>query len=225
MRALPPEFVTEINKRGPVRARAFFTFIAKNRATGANERLCLWTGDDHQEFTIEGLTDIYYGAGSVMNVSKLKQEIGTNIRRQTVTLSHLTPEVTALLREYEAKGADVKIHTILFSIESDLPVTPALRRFKGWVDRAPIHTPIKGGVSSAKIEMVSHGRKLTRVTPSKKSNENQRQRNATDAFHQYSGISGLIEIPWGSKRIVPKPTSGGIGAGIKYIKDSNGGNR
>lgn len=209
MRVLAPEFVTEINKRGPVRARAFFTFVAKNRATGAPERLCLWTGDDHQTFTIEGVSATYYGAGSIMNIGKLKQEIGTNIRRQSVTLSHLTPEVVALLREYEAKGADVMIHTILFSTESDLPVTPAMRRFKGWVDRAPISTAAKGGVSSAKIELVSHGRKLTRVTPSKKSNENQRLRNATDAFHQYSGISGLIEVPWGSKRIAPKPTSGG----------------
>lgn len=217
MRALAPEFVTEINKRGPVRARAFFTFIAKNRATGAAERLCLWTGDDHQDFTIEGVTATYYGAGSVMNISKLKQEVGTNIRRHTLTLSHLTPEVTKLLREYEAKGADVTIHTILFSIESDLAVTPPMRRFKGWVDRAPVSTAAKGGVSSAKIEMVSHGRKLTRVTPSKKSNENQRQRNATDAFHQYSGISGLIEVPWGSKRISSKPVSRNFGETLKNL--------
>ena len=208
MRILAPEFVTEINKRGPIRARVFFTFIAKNRATGANERLCLWTGDDHQQFTIEGVTDTYYGAGSVMGIGKMKQEIGTNIRKYNLTLSHLTAEVTTLLREYEAKGAEVKIHTMLFSIETDLAVTPPMRRFKGWVDRAPITTAAKGGVSSAKLELVSFSRNLTQTVPSKKSHENQMQRNANDMFHQYSGITGLIEVPWGSKTIRTARTKG-----------------
>lgn len=204
MRNLPPEFINEINKRGPIRARVFFTFIAKNRITGADERLCLWTGDDHQQFTIEGVTDTYYGAGSIIGVEKLKQEIGTNVRKHAVTLSHLTPEVTKLLREYEAKGASATIHTILFSVDTELAVTPPMRRFKGWVDRAPINTAAKGGVSSCKIELVSYSRNLTQTIPSKKSNENQRQRNANDAFHSYSGISGLIETPWGSKTIRAK---------------------
>lgn len=201
MRNLPVEFVTEINKRGPVSARVFFTFIAKNRDTRAPERLCLWTGDDHQIFTIEGVADTYYGAGSVMGVDALKQEVGTNIRKHSLTLSHLTPEVMLLLRGYEAKGAQAFIHTMLFSTETGLPVTTPLRRFKGWVEKAPISTAAKGGVSSSKIELVSWSRNLTRTTPSKKSNENQKLRSPTDKFHAYSAVSGSVETPWGSRTV------------------------
>jgi len=208
MRALPQEFITEISKRGPVSARVFLTFIATNRTTNAPERLCLWTGDDHQTFTIEGVSATYYGAGSIMSIDNLKQEVGTKVRKHSFSLSHLTPEVTTLLRQYEAKGAATFIHTMLFSVETGLPVTPPLRRFKGWVDRAPINTPAKGGTGSAKLELVSTSRNLTRTTPSKKSHENQKQRAAGDMFHAYSAISGSIETPWGSKTIKgPKPTT------------------
>lgn len=197
MRTSPVEFVSEINKRGPISSRTFLTFIAKNRNTGADERLCLWTGADHQDFAIEGVTATYYGAGSVMSLGNIKQEIGTNIRKYSMTLSHLTPEVAMLLRGYELKFAQAFIHTCLFSIESELPVTPFVRRFKGWVEKAPMTTAAKGGTSSAKLELVSFARNLTRLVPAKRSNENQKKRNANDAFLRYAGISGKIKTDWG----------------------------
>ena len=198
MRSLTPEEVNEISKRGPIISHVLIQFIAKNRATNAAERLGLWTGDDHQDFTADGETDTYYGAGSIISLSDMENAIGTDVRKYKVTVSNLTPEVQTLIRTYELRGAKVKIFTLMFSPESGLPVTIPRRRFKGWVDRAPITTGAKGGTSSATLELASVSRNLTRTLGARRSNENQKLRNNSDTFLQYISVSGKIQIPWGT---------------------------
>ena len=205
MRNLGPEWLTEIDKRGGIRPRVFFRFTAKNRDTGADETLCLWTGADAQQFSIDGQLDTFYGAGSIMTIGRLKNEMGTTIRRMSVTLAHLTPEVTNLIRLYNVKRAPVTIWSMLFSTESGLPVTSAIRRFKGYVDKAPITTAEKGGTSSCTVDMFSVSRNLSRKVPSKFSNDNQKLRNTADNMLQYIGVTGLIQVAWGSQTIISNP--------------------
>lgn len=199
MRELPPEFANEIAKRGPISARTFIVVVAKNRETNVPERLCLWTGDDHQEFNVEGVNETFYGASGVLSIDDIKNEIGTNIRKLVITLANLTPEVAILIRGFNVKLAEVRIYTALFSPESGLQVTPFLRRFKGWVDKAPITTARKGSGSTAKFECVNHSRNLSRTVPSRRSNENQRLRNSGDAFFNYVTVTGNIQTNWGTK--------------------------
>lgn len=205
MRNLGPEWLTEIDKRGGIRPRVFFRFTAKNRQTGADETLCLWTGADAQQFSIGGQLDTFYGAGAIMTIGRLKNEMGTTIRRMSVTLAHLTPEVTNLIRLYNVKRAPVTIWSMLFSTESGLPLTPAVRRFKGYVDKAPITTAEKGGTSSCTVDMFSVSRNLSRRVPSKFSNDNQKLRNSADNMLQYIGVTGLIQVAWGSHTVTSNP--------------------
>ena len=198
MRDLTPEEINEINKRGPISVHVFFMFIAKNRNTGLPERLGLWTGADVQDYSIDGVTDTYYGAGSILGLSDLENIIGTDIRKYKLTVSNLTPEVQTLIRTYQLRGASVKIYTMFFSTETGLPVSTARRRFKGWVDRAPINTGAKGGTSSATLELASVSRNLTRTVPSKRSNDNQKLRNSLDDFFSYVSVTGNIQVPWGT---------------------------
>ena len=207
MRSLPPEFTNELNKRAGLRPRTFIRMIAKNRTTGADERLCLWTGIDHQDFTIEGVTDTFYGAGSVVALEDMVHTIGTIVPSYSLKLAQLTPEVITLLRSYDPRGAAITIFTGLLSTDNGRLVTPVmLRRFKGFVSKAPIKTPSIGGKGSADITCVSRTRNLTRAIPSRRSHENQLRRQADDQFLQYVAVSGTVETPWGSKRTTASST-------------------
>lgn len=197
MRALPTAWLTEIDKRGGISPRLFIKFWAQNRTTLATEALCLWSGADVQEFTMDGMTDIYYGAGAIMSVGILKSDIGTQIRRLSISLSYLTPEVAMLLRGYNVKNAQVRIWNMLFDTGSGLPIAPAVRRFKGFVNKAPIRTPEQGGVGSADLELMSSARFLSKRVPAKYSHADQKLRDPNDTMLQYIGVSGLIQTPWG----------------------------
>lgn len=210
MRDLPPEFLNKIAKRGPIVAKTFVVFVARNRTTGASERLCLWNGDDTQQFNIEGTTETFYGAGSIIKFDDIIGETGTNPRKMLVELSQLTPEVALLVRGYDVKRAKVRIYTVLFSNLSGLQITPALRRFKGFVDKAPIRTPPKNQRGNARVELVSIARNLTRLIPSKRSDENQRLRNSNDAFFQYVTTTGMVQTVWGALAETPAAGSRGI---------------
>lgn len=224
MRTLPPEFINELNKRAGLRPRTFIRMVAKNRDTGAPERLCLWTGADHRDYTIDGATDTFYGAGSVMGMDDMTHSVGTNVPSYDFKLAQLTPEVITLLRLYDPRGAEVTIYTGLLSTDSGRLITPTmLRRFKGYVDKCKIRTPPLGSKGSATISCVSRTRNLTRAVPSRRSNENQLKRKAGDKFLRYVAVTGQVETPWGSKRVATQPPSGNIGENIRnHIRDSGG---
>lgn len=226
MRSLPPEFTNELNKRAGLRPRTFIRMIAKNRSTGAPERLCLWTGIDHQDFTIEGVTDTFYGAGSVVALDDMVHTVGTIVPSYSFKLAQLTPEVIALLRAYDPRGATITIFTGLMSTDTGRLITPTmLRRFKGFVSKAPIKTPSIGGKGSANITCVSRTRNLTRAIPSRRSHENQRRRQANDKFLQYVAISGTVETPWGSKRTSVRSPAKNLGEAADNIRNDWGNGR
>lgn len=206
-RELPPEWVAIMNERGAIMARNFISFELKNRATNAIERLGLWTGGDHYEFVIEGIAQTYYGAGTVIDLSELENEVGTNVKPYSVRLAGLTEAVTIAMRQHNPKGALIKIHTALFDPDSGLRMTPFLRRYKGFIDKAPIKQPSKNSAEggSVNLSLVSFARNLTRTVPSKKSDQNQRQRDPEDRFFQYANVAGSIQTPWGAERIRRNP--------------------
>ena len=226
MRALPPEFTNELNKRAGLRPRTFIRMVAKNRSTGAPERLCLWTGIDHQNFTIAGVTDTFYGAGAVVALDDMTHTVGTVVPSYDFKLAHLTPEVITLLRLYDPRGASVEIYTGLMSTDTGRLLTPTmLRRFKGFINKCKIRTPPIGSKGSANLSCVSRTRNLTRAIPSRRSHDNQLRRQAGDNFLQYVAISGTVETPWGSKRVTVRQRASNIGEGLDNIRNDWGGGR
>lgn len=211
MRTRAPEFTAETNKRGGLRPRTFLRFIAENRETGAPERLCLWTGIDHQQFSIDGELDTFYGAGSVLGLSDLTNTVGTGVRSYTLKLAPLATEVATLIRLYEPSGARARVYTGLLSTESGLLIPTAVeRKFKGWVDKIKINEPPSGGNGDASVTLVSSARNLTQTTPSRRSDANQKRRAPADDMLKYVAASGQVQTPWGTDRVGGNgPNSGG----------------
>jgi len=200
---LSSEIQAELNARSGVMSRVMWWLSAKNRTTGELEYMGIWTGDDHQTFTINGEPRVYYGAGNLLNVDTLVSEAVLNIRNFNITFSGITPELETALREYDPKFAPVEVHVAFFSPLTGNMVSDPVRMFKGWINKAPINTPPVGGQGTATVQMVGHTRLLTKKTASKRSNENQKKRNGSDTFFKDVSITGSVVTPWGTANVKP----------------------
>lgn len=200
MKDLPTGIVDLLGQRRGVISRVLFYITAKNRETGDPEPLGIWNGIDHRDFTIDGETRTYYGAGNLLNLSELTSERGLTIRKLTLSASPLSTEIKTILREYDPKFAPVDIHLAIYNPDTNNMVSDPLRVYKGWLDKLSIKTSAMGGDSVASLELFGNSRILTRMTASKRSDENQRKRLSTDSLFKYISVSGAkITTPWGAK--------------------------
>lgn len=199
MRDLPFEVQQYLQMNSGVKVRQLLWIAAKNRTTGAREYLGLWSGDDHQEFTVEGELRTYYGCGQFVDFGQLQVESTLNIRKLSAIVSPITPEVETVLRQYDPKFAPVQLHLALFNPETNNMLPFPLRVFKGWIDKFPVRRPANGEDAQGTIDMVGHTRLLTKKLALKRSDETQRQRSSTDSFYQDVAITGQVQTPWGSK--------------------------
>ena len=58
----------QLEERRGTDARVLLWIEAKNRETGLSEVIGFWSGDDHQDFLIDGEIRTYFGAGQVIDV-------------------------------------------------------------------------------------------------------------------------------------------------------------
>lgn len=207
MRALPAEIAAALSNPG-IKVRQLLWITARNRGSGNPESIGIWTGEDVQNFTIGGVARTYYGGGSFISAGDMLSEVGLNVRRLSVSMSPITPEIEQVLRGYDAKMAPVELHLAFFSTETNNLVAPPYRIFKGWIDRFPITTPALNGQGEARLDLVSSARILTNGLALKRSNDSQNRRQSGDAFFRDVSISGQIQTPWGSKTINPPGVSG-----------------
>lgn len=199
MRTLPIEVVNILNSRGGIKVRNLYWIRAKNRSTGAEETIGVWNGEDTRVFTVEGQTRTYIGGGGFLSIGNIKNQIGLNIQQLMVTANAVSPEFITAMREYDPKGARVEIHLLFFDTDTDQVVSDPYRAFKGWLNTAPVKTGAKNDSSVINLNHVGHARILTRLTPSKRSDENQRRRSGSDRFFRYVGITGTVQTSWGSQ--------------------------
>ena len=197
MRTLPTGIQALIAQRAGIIVHRLYWLSARNRSTGLMEQIGIWSGADHATFTISGEARVYYGAGSFLAVNALHSEQGLTIRRLSVNASPFAPEVQKALQQLDPKLAPSEVHLAFFDPETNNLVADPWRMHKGWIDTINIHGGGRDEQSQAVINLVSNSRVLTRVFPSKRSNESQRKRNGTDAFFSGVGISGTIQTQWG----------------------------
>lgn len=198
---LPTEILAALNKREGLKIRLLYWISAKNRSTGATEALGIWNGEDTRQFVIGGVTRTYVGGGGFLNADSLKQEIGLNIQQWSMTGNPVSPEFQNAIRLYDPKGAPVELHMAFFDTETDQLLADPYRVFRGWINTLNISEPSKNGEATVKINHVGNARILTRLLPARRSDENQRRRNSSDAFFKYVTTSGTVQTPWGSKNV------------------------
>lgn len=201
MRSIPSEILAQLNKRQGIKVRTLYWIRAKNRATGAEETLGVWNGEDTRTFVINGTPRGYVGGGGFIQFNSLKHEMNLNIQRLVANANPVSPEFQNVLRLYDPKGARVEVHIAVFDTETDQLVADPYRVYKGWINTAPIKTGAKNGESTVTINHVGHSRILTRLLPAKRSDDNQRKRLGTDGFFKYVAITGTIQTAWGSKTV------------------------
>lgn len=195
-------------QRGALSIDVLVWIEARNRATGAPERLGLWTGLDAREFVVDGEARTYAGAGAVLAVEDIITQAGVAVQMQRAGLAILTPEVETLLRGYDARLAPVEIHRARFD-----PVTHELvdvtRAFRGHVDEMTESLGPKAGTSALSVVLASSARALTRLVPLRKSDATLAS-YGEDRFFRYAEVSGAAPIWWGQKPAKRDGSSGGV---------------
>lgn len=180
-------------------ARALVWIRAKDRTTGTEETIGLWTGEDVASFTINGQARTYYGAGALLAIEPIVSQAGLVVQMSRMTLSPLAPEVAQAIRGYEPRLAPVEIHRALFDPDTMGLVAEPHRMFSGWIDEVVLTTPEAGGTATCEVTLASAARGLTRTLPLKKSDESQKRRSG-DRFRRYADISAAVDVFWGEKR-------------------------
>lgn len=200
-------------------ARALIWIRARDRVSGAEQALGLWTGDDSAQFTINGQSRSYAGAGALLSIDPIISQSGLLVRMSRITLSPLAPEVAQAIRGYDPRLAPVEIHRALFSPDTFNLVAEPHRVFSGWIDELVINTPEVGGEATVEVTLASSARALTRGLPIKKSDETQKRRSG-DRFRRWADISAAVDVYWGELRAAapaapatPKPASGQLPSG------------
>ncbi|WP_309086381.1 hypothetical protein [Chelativorans sp.] len=185
----------------------FIWIQAKNRQTGEIEAVGFWSGWDAvtapvlNPDTMLPVVRPYQAGGSVIDVPAIPLESDLTIRTIRIRLSQINDAVENAIRGYDPRLAPVEIHRGFMDTNTHLLVAPALPRFIGWINGAPIRTPAVGGEGGIEIACVSHTRSLTKVNPMRRSDEQQRLRQ-DDRFRRYTGAAGawLQNIHWGEAK-------------------------
>lgn len=200
MRSYDGATSTYLASRSGIVARYLIWVTAKDRSTGINTSMGLWTGDDHQTFTINGASRTYYAAGSVIGMEALKTGIGLDVRMHQLALSPLTEEVAQLIRGYDTRLAPVEIHRVIFNLDTGVLVGTPFQVFKGWINKIALNTGSVGGSGQANITIASASRALTRPLNLFRSDAAQRDINVSDTFRAYTDISGEVGVWWGETK-------------------------
>ena len=191
--------LTNLQARGGIVSRVLIWFSARNRSTNAVETMGLWTGADHETFTINAVSRLYYGAGNVVELPQLTFQAGLAVRIHRLGLSPLTPEVMQLIRGYDVRFAPVEIHRALYSTDTRLLIEEPHRLLTGFIDEVDLGTPAVGGTSSCVLGIATSARVLTQNLALKKSDETQRLRSG-DRIRRWGDVSGSVEVWWGATR-------------------------
>lgn len=176
---------------------------ARERSTGNPVAAGFWSGDDHQVFTINGESRTYFGAGSLLDVDPIRQEVGLQVQRQTVRLT-MTPEVEQVVKGYDPSLQPVEIHRAVYDPETMTLTAEPEEQFVGTVDGTPIEEGPINGTSTITLEIASKTRQLTRTIPLMKSDAALRRRAPDDGFRKYVSEANSWEVAWGEKSAAAK---------------------
>lgn len=201
--------VAAIASRQGIAPVNFIWIAAKNRTTGALETAGFWNGWDAVEAQVIDIdtrlavTRTYQAGGSLIEVPAIPLQSDLTVRTIRIRLSQINAAVEQAIRGYDPKHAPVEIHRGFLDTETMLPVAPAVPRFVGYINGAPVRTPAVGGEGGIEIACVSHSRVLTKTNPLKRSDETQSRRlvgGVPDRLRRYTDVAGKWPVHWGEPR-------------------------
>ena len=183
--------------------RDFIWFVVRDRTDGSPVTDGYWsdigsiTADVIDPDTGGISTRTWAGAGSLIAISDIPLVSNITVQNITVTLSQVADRVQNLVRGYDCKQGRVEIYRGLFDPNSRTMVAPALPRFVGTIDEAPITTPKEGDSGDVSLSCTSNTVELTRSNPDTRSDASQKLRSATDDFFHDAAVVGEWNHFWG----------------------------
>jgi hypothetical protein len=183
--------------------RDFIWFVVKDRTTGAPVTDGYWSdiGDISAALvdpdTGGTVTRTFVGAGSLIRISDIPLVSNITVQNITVSLSQVADRVQNLVRGFECKQGRVEIYRGLFDPASRKLVAPAMPRFVGTIDEAPITTPAEGENGDVSLSCTSNTAELTRFNTETRSDADQKLRQASDDFFVDAAVVGTWQQFWG----------------------------
>lgn len=197
MRTFTPAMNPYLAAPGSFRAEVLLWLEAKNRTSGLTETIGFWTGAYHCEFTINGVTRLYYGAGNILNPPSVTFNAGFQVETVDVEMSSLTPEVIQAVRLYDPRQRLAEMHRAFFDVSTENLIEEPHRVLKGRVNKAPIVTPAINETASLRLSLVTNSRSLTRRNTKRRSDDTYQVRTPGDRINKYAAVSGKVEVVWG----------------------------
>lgn len=201
-RFAPPPYYAALQARRLV-ARDFIWFVVRTRDTGAAVTDGYWsdvgdvTADVIDPETGGTVSRTFRGAGALISISDIPLVSTLTVQNVNVVLSQIADRVNALVRQYDCKQGKVEIFRGLFDPDSRALVAPAVPRFAGTIDEAPITTPAAGKAGNVTLTCTSNTQELTRSNPDTRSDASQRLRSSTDDFYADVAVVSTWEQFWG----------------------------
>lgn len=173
---------------------------ARNRTTGATEKIGFWTGDDNHDFGFSGEVRTYFGAGDVFDFPPMQVKTGLVVQQYSFRLA-LTDAARQAMVVYDPRKARIEIHRTWLDLDTGLPLGTPERRFKGFIATVKRQRGAKGDTSFYEVFCETASRALTRKQPLLRSAAALHERNPADRFREYSDTAGDWTVPWGTRDV------------------------
>lgn len=203
---------------GSLVARDFIWFQIRSRIDGSPVTDAYWS--DVGSITCNVIdpetggtqSRTFDGADGLISISDIPLVSTLTVQNVTVTLSQVSDRINTLVRTYDCKQGVVQIFRGLFDPATRTMVGPAYPRFYGFIDQAPITTPVENDVGDVVLTCTSNTQELMRANSDTRSDASQRIRSATDNFYQDVAVVGTWQLFWGKSSGVVGSSPSGAGA-------------
>lgn len=205
MRDISPRNFAALQARRLI-ARDLVRFVVRRWDNGAPVQDCYWS--DIYAVTADvidpdtgGTTSYDFAAGgALISISDIVLVSDLTVQTVKIKLSQVSDRINDLVRGYDCKQGKVQIWRGLFNPETMALVAPAMPRFNGFIDEAPVTTPPENDPSGdVTLSCTANTQELTRSNSDTASDASQRLRLATDNFFQDVAVVGSWEQFWGQQ--------------------------
>lgn len=199
-----PAAIMDALAAGALVPRDFLWIEPRNRSTGARMSWGAWsdlgTVSAQVNDPVSGVVSrSFEGAGSLVAVDDVSMVAGLVVQTLSIQLSGIAAESEALIRGADVRLAPVSLFRGYLSPETMRLAAPAQAVFLGFVDQVSLTTPEEGGESAIALTCANHVQELTRKGTATRSDADQRQRDAGDAFFSHAATVGTWQIKWQPK--------------------------
>lgn len=200
---VPAAVLEALGRRRGVGAFALFWFTARRKSDGVQESLGLWTGDGPIVLPFGAAQRTYHGP-AVVRAGRIRASLGLQVPEVTLELANLAVEVEVLLRNYEVRGAEVEIHTLLSDVATGQAIAAPFLRFRGRVDglgfaQSPVN---EQGVATvaASVVLLPGIERLRVPLQAFRSDADQQAVHPGDRFFRHAATAAIAEVVVGERK-------------------------